>query len=562
MFNPSQQQLATLLPEGTILKGRYRVHHYLSSGGFGNTYYANDTNLSNKVVAIKEFFVKGMAHREDDQRTVTVSNATNKDQFESLRAKFYKEAQRMANLGDCDHVCSVTDFFEENDTSYYVMQYIDGVSLAKRVKEEGPIRESEVRRILDQMLDALEDIHSKNIYHFDIKPGNIMLNRKGKAILIDFGASKIIQDDMEASRSVSTLCYTPRYAPGEQIAQAYETFGPWTDLYALGATLYYISTAQLPPNVSDISEEGDSVFKFPPTLSDEMKEMILWLMRPQRRLRPSCANEVHERRRSFFSSAAIADLEAKENGEVPQYPQQEASQETPQEATEVEEGGIVGGEQYEIDPDTGEGTLVTGNPAATGADAQSVEAEGDKTEMLDAAGVAQSHMGNTAQMAGMMGGVTPNASEPKKTNFKLIIASVTLLSFLLAAGIWWMLRRDHFTGGNPVADTTQVASDTTRTDSAATQSPDSVATTPSANPAPSRPTSATAPTPTTTPTQASSSSHQGRQNSTGTSRRSDRSSAGTTSSYSDPVRVEQDQGAATPSRSRHQDPSGGERIGD
>ena len=461
----------------------------------------------------------------------------------------------MANLGDCDHVCSVTDFFEENDTSYYVMQYIDGVSLAQRVKEGGPIPESEARQILDQMLDALEDIHSKNIYHFDIKPGNIMVNRKGKAILIDFGASKIIQNDMEASRSVSTLCYTPRYAPGEQIAQAYETFGPWTDLYALGATLYYISTAQLPPNVSDISEEGDSVFKFPPTLSDEMKEMILWLMRPQRRLRPSCANEVHERKRSFFSSAAIAALEAKENGEM----SQETPQEVPEEAQEVDEGVMAGGDQYEIDPDTGEGTLVTGNPAVPAIGDQPVEAEGDKTELLDAAGLAKSFAGNTAQMAGVMGGTTPSASEHKKTNLKLIIACVTLISFLLAAGVWWMLRRDHFTGGNTVADTTQVASDTTRTDSAATQSPDSVATTPPVNATPSRPTSTSTPAPTTMPAQSSSNSHQGRQNSTGTSRRNDRQSAGASTSHSD-LRVEQDRPVAVPSR--QQVPSGGERIGD
>ena len=465
MLNPSAGQFAALLPEGTLLKGRYRVHHYLSSGGFGNTYYAQDENLSNKVVAIKEFFIKGMTHREDDQRTVTVSNEVNKEQFESLRQKFYKEAQRMANLGDCDHVCSVTDFFEENDTSYYVMQYIDGVSLGERVKASGPIRESEVRKILDQMLDALQDIHQKNIFHFDIKPANIMLGRKGKAILIDFGASKIIQDDTEASRSVSTLCYTPRYAPGEQIAQAYDTFGPWTDLYALGATMYYISTAQLPPNVSDIADEGDAAFKFPDTLTNEMREMILWLMNPKRKLRPSSAEEVRERKPGFFSAKAIAVLEAMEEGEEPEdveegYPNPEGNKDV-----------------VEVDIYTGDVVLNPENPAAEGEPTEVASTNNNSSDVTLMDGSQQPVQSQPVQAAFLA-----NPEKPRKSNnTTYIIGLVTVVACLVVAGLVYLLRRDHFSSASPVEDSISTVTDSTSPDTA-TQSalPDSApaATTP------------------------------------------------------------------------------------
>lgn len=404
MFTPSDSQRSNLLPESTLLHGRYKVHHYLSSGGFGNTYYALDTQLNNKVVAVKEFFVKGMTHREDDQRTVTVSNVINSEQFDKLRRKFHKEAERMANLGDCDHVCSVTDLFEENSTSYYVMQYIDGESLQQRVSEHGPLPEAEIRQILVQMLDALDDIHAKGICHFDIKPGNIMINKKGKAVLIDFGASKIIQDDQEATHSVTSLCYTPYYAPGEQVAQAYDKFGPWTDLYALGATIYYLLTGLRPPIVSDIEDDGADAFKFPPTVSSAMRGIILWLMQPSRKRRPQTAAEVVPHVMGITPSASTPEDDEPDSIEA-----EDAPDDVPAE--------------YEIDPDTGEVTKTSEAPLTE-----------DKT-------IVETGPAATGGINQFYGNAEPPAEKPKRMNGFLITLFAGLIAFVGVVGGWWYVKK-------------------------------------------------------------------------------------------------------------------------
>ena len=280
-----------LLPVGFLLNnGRYRIEQHLGSGGFGNTYRVLDTT-NGKMFALKEFYLKGVNERDANSRIVSVSNADNTDEFESQRSKFRKESMRLQTL-DNPHVVHVYQLFEENGTTYYVMDFLEGESLSARMKRQGhPFSEDEVLDMTRQILIALDTVHRANIWHLDLKPGNIMTAGDGHLVLIDFGASKQFHDSDGRSLSTSTgLCYTPGYAPTEQIAGEASRMGPWTDLYALGATVYNLLTMETPPSVSAI-QDGEA-FHFPPSVSSKGRRLVTWLMEPNRNQRPQSVSAV------------------------------------------------------------------------------------------------------------------------------------------------------------------------------------------------------------------------------------------------------------------------------
>ncbi len=284
---------ASVLPVGTTLQmGKYRIVRFIASGGFGNTYEVVNVEFEERM-AMKEFFMRGVNEREDDSVSVSVSNAENKQQFDTQKEKLKKEARRLRRLHN-ENIVKVHDLFEENGTVYYVMDYIDGESLSKRMKRTSkPLSEDEVRNILPQLLKALDEVHCNGIWHLDIKPANIMVDSHGKALLIDFGASKQLRSSEGYSVSTSTaMCYTPGYAPMEQIEQNFDKFGPWTDFYALGATIYNLLTTNKPPATSEI-DEGDA-FAFPPSVSSRMRQLVEWLMQPARRNRPQSVEEIRD----------------------------------------------------------------------------------------------------------------------------------------------------------------------------------------------------------------------------------------------------------------------------
>lgn len=284
---------ASVLPVGTTLQmGKYRIVRFIASGGFGNTYEVLNVEFEERM-AMKEFFMRGVNERENDSVSVSVSNAENRQQFNVQKDKLKKEARRLRKMHN-SNIVKVHDLFEENGTVYYVMDYIDGESLSKRIKRTGtPLPEDEVRNILTQQLKALEEVHRNGIWHLDIKPANIMVDSHGKALLIDFGASKQLRSSEGFSVSTSTaMCYTPGYAPMEQIEQDFDKFGPWTDFYALGATLYYLLTANKPPSTSEIAE--GNAFVFPPSVSPRMRQLVEWLMLPARRKRPQTVEEIYD----------------------------------------------------------------------------------------------------------------------------------------------------------------------------------------------------------------------------------------------------------------------------
>lgn len=285
------EQQAMLTP-GTLLRGgAYRVERALSSGGFGNTYVVTNLNFD-VVCAMKEFFMKGINLR--DGNTVTVSVPDNRPSFDAQRDKFKKEAQRLWRLRN-DHIVKVHDLFEENGTVYYVMDFIDGESLGERLKRQGrPLTEDELMPLLNQALDALEAVHNQNIWHLDIKPANMMVNRHEQLFLIDFGASKQLHtSDGHSVATSSAMAFTPGYAPLEQTDQNFKLFGPWTDLYALGASVFKLLTDQTPPSASEIIAMGGRL-QFPPQVSPRMQQLISWMMKPAYVERPQSAAEVRE----------------------------------------------------------------------------------------------------------------------------------------------------------------------------------------------------------------------------------------------------------------------------
>ena len=204
----------SMLKVGTILRGMYRIDSYLSSGGFGNTYVATNIEFEERV-AIKEFFMKGVTQRDDNQTTISVSNAENHNSFLEQKEKFKKEARRLRKLKN-EHIVKVHDLFEENGTAYYVMDYVDGENLAERLKRTGrSMTESEVRLILPQILDALKAVHDAGIWHLDLKPANILLEKGGNVKLIDFGASKQLNAPMAMPHVNKWSRTTTSLVPGQ-----------------------------------------------------------------------------------------------------------------------------------------------------------------------------------------------------------------------------------------------------------------------------------------------------------------------------------------------------------
>ena len=271
------------LPVGTLLKnGDYRIEKVLGQGGFGITYLAEQTGLGRKV-ALKEFFMQEHCNRDADTAQVSVPSVGSKKLVERFRQKFLKEARLIASF-DNGNIIKIHDVFEENGTAYYVMEYLEGKSLKAMVEEGGALAESTALKYIRQIADALREIHSHNLLHLDVKPANIMLNRKGQAVLIDFGISK--HYDEGGHQTSSALIGTSEgYAPLEQYeAGALDNFTPATDIYALGATLFFLLTGTRPPKAGDIMNDGLPVL--PQEISPAVRNAIDVAMQPRRKDRP------------------------------------------------------------------------------------------------------------------------------------------------------------------------------------------------------------------------------------------------------------------------------------
>ena len=275
------------LQAGTLLQsGKYRIIRTLGQGGFGITYEAEQVLLHRKV-AIKEFFMKDCCERDMATSHVSVGTGTQRELVAKFRSKFIREAQMIAEM-DHPHIVRVLDVFEENETAYYVMENLPGGSLADKVKKEGPMLENVAEGYIRQVADALGYIHDRNTVHLDVKPSNILLNGKGEAVLIDFGISKHYDQAGEQTSS-TPVGLSKGYAPLEQSRDGdVSQFKPSTDIYALGATLYYLVTGVVPPEASIVNEDG---LDRPKGLSDQIWNVIEQCLRPRRKDRPQSISE-------------------------------------------------------------------------------------------------------------------------------------------------------------------------------------------------------------------------------------------------------------------------------
>ncbi len=253
-----------------LQNGKYRIIRVLGQGGFGITYLAENTFFDKKV-AIKEFFPKDFCGR-DDTSHLTLGTQNNAETVAKLKDRFLKEAKNIAKL-DHPGIVKIHDIFEENNTAYYVMDYIEGENLNEMVKREGPLSEVMAVGYIRMVGDAITYIHSLHMTHFDVKPGNIVVRRRdNQPILIDFGLSK--QYDIHGD-ATSTLMQgvSHGYSPIELYnAGALTSFSPQTDVYSLAATLYFLLTGKAPLPAPEVAENG---LCFPSSVSEEIKSTIV-----------------------------------------------------------------------------------------------------------------------------------------------------------------------------------------------------------------------------------------------------------------------------------------------
>ena len=286
-YTPSARHL----PPGTVLRDRYLVGRVLGEGGFGITYIGRDLVLGLKV-AVKEYFPADRATR-DASVSLEVSSYMGNSSSLYLRGKanFLREAQTMARLDRQPNIVSVKDFFETNNTAYIVMEYIDGTTFKELVDQRGgKIPAWELLHLIEPMFDALHAMHDLGLIHRDISPDNLMLEQ-GTVRLLDFGCAR------ESANGDATMTIMLRhgYAPLEQYQSSSEGQGPWTDIYALSATIYYCITGRKPPQAMDRLLEDKLV---PPRdlgvdLSERQEKALLKGLSIQPRIRFQSAEEFH-----------------------------------------------------------------------------------------------------------------------------------------------------------------------------------------------------------------------------------------------------------------------------
>lgn len=235
--------LYDVLPAGRELhQGKYQIDYPLGKGGFGITYKAF-LGATGGAVAIKEYCPQGIAPRDPETGHITVS-IHDLPNFERGLAIFRREAQILENVTH-PNVVRIRDFFDENNTAYLVMEFLNGPTLRNIMREALP-SETRIREILGSLVSALATLHEKGIYHLDIKPGNVILEPERGAVLVDFGAAR----QGTTLSELSSLPQTKAYAPLEMIRPERgmgDAYGPETDLYELGVTLYEMLTGKLPP---------------------------------------------------------------------------------------------------------------------------------------------------------------------------------------------------------------------------------------------------------------------------------------------------------------------------
>lgn len=316
---------STQLQPGTVIHGThndYRIERVLGQGSFGITYVANvrlkgrlGAIESAAMVAIKEFFLRDVSSR-NGLRVFSVSDSTLCSDY---RRDFLREAQNLSRL-DNDHIVKVLETIEENDTVYYVMEYLSGGNLDQHILSHGKLSCREALDIAIQIGEALKCMHAQHMLHLDLKPLNVMRGEDGHIVLIDFGLSKCFGADGQPESSTRIGQGTTGYAPIEQHSfNKADGFMPTLDIYALGATLFKMLTGSVPPEASVVLNEGLPVDELssagvPPAVI----ALVERAMQPLRRMRHQTVGEfVDEAQRLLASAPSSVGGPAAPSADVP-----------------------------------------------------------------------------------------------------------------------------------------------------------------------------------------------------------------------------------------------------
>ena len=273
------------LKPGTILEGKYLVGEMLGQGGFGITYIGFDLLLEQKV-AIKEYYPMstGMVSREGHSTVVWSSAMMGKTGTQKGFDSFLKEARKMAKLGGIPGVVGVKSVFIQNETAYIVMDFIEGETLLKKLQKNGPMDFDSCVKLMTPIMQALAEVHEHGIIHRDISPDNIMVRPDGKLILLDLGAAKDLDiQGNDGSVQSSQMVAKHGFSPIEQYSKSGKV-GPWTDIYAMAATIYYCCTGILPPPATD--RTIDDTLACQPRLTHTQFDILADCMRMRPQDRP------------------------------------------------------------------------------------------------------------------------------------------------------------------------------------------------------------------------------------------------------------------------------------
>ena len=276
--NWKYQAAEKTLELGTMLKSRYKIGTVIGDGGFGITYRAVDMNTG-KGVAVKEFYPREVVARSSmDHTTVKLVNRDNTAQFQKGLNSFLEEANGLARFNNTDKIVNVYDFFEQNGTAYIVMEYLRGKPLYAK-DHGGKISVSAAINVIMKMCEALSYVHGAGMVHRDISPDNIFVEKTGKIKLIDFGAARESYGNEEKTLSI---VLKPNYAPPEQFRKKSRQ-GPWTDVYALGATVYKLLTGRTPDQAIDriMEDEMQVPSRYNPEVPLFLDRIVMKMMAPK-----------------------------------------------------------------------------------------------------------------------------------------------------------------------------------------------------------------------------------------------------------------------------------------
>jgi serine/threonine protein kinase len=307
--SPSRSEHASALAPGTRLN-EFELQQILGVGGFGIVYQAFDHALEREV-AIKEYMPASLAGRTETMR-VSLRSGSDEESFRLGRESFVKEAKLLARF-DHPSLLKVYRYWEANGTAYMAMPILRGRTLKQlRQAQQGPTDEAWLRGLLMPLLGAIETLHRENVFHRDIAPDNIQVEPDGHPVLMDFGAARRVLTDKTQSL---TAILKPAYAPIEQYGEAGAVKqGPWTDLYALGATLHYMLLGRPPAPATARTVDDEEVLLTTanlPQCSQGFLLAIQWMLRPRPGDRPQSVaqlREVLEGRSAVPTHSDIAEM--------------------------------------------------------------------------------------------------------------------------------------------------------------------------------------------------------------------------------------------------------------